>query len=64
VRHSDVKRDADGNPVLPFVAKGATVLSLGTIVWDKPAFHQRGYLYPVGFRRYGPWSGGGGGRGV
>jgi hypothetical protein len=51
-KHStrEVQRDASGKPVLPFVAKGATILSLGTIVYDRPGYHAKAYLWPVGFK--------------
>ena len=49
--NSEIERDEEGNPILPFMAKGAQIQCLGQIVWDQPAFHQTQYLYPVGFRR-------------
>lgn len=46
----DVKRDENGQPILPIFARGASILSLGTIVYDRPAFHSKGYIFPVGFK--------------
>jgi hypothetical protein len=50
----EIKRYSQGNPILPLQVKGATISSLGTIVWDKPAFHARNYIWPVGFKRKMP----------
>jgi len=35
---------------MPVQAKGATIHCLGTVVWDKPAYHARNYIWPVGFK--------------
>jgi hypothetical protein len=45
-----VPRDDAGNPVLPITVKGTTILDLGEIVWDRPLFHSKQYLWPAGFR--------------
>jgi hypothetical protein len=51
VRVKRVKRHADGKPVLPVLARGgASVHSLGTIVYDRSLFHNEKYIWPVGFR--------------
>jgi superfamily II DNA/RNA helicase len=45
-----VPRDDDGTVVLPITAKGATIVSLGNIVHDRPKYHARSYIWPVGFK--------------
>lgn len=45
-----VARDEAGNPVLPITVKGTTILDLGEIVWDRPLFHSKQYLWPTGFK--------------
>ncbi|KAI9336638.1 F/Y-rich N-terminus-domain-containing protein, partial [Zopfochytrium polystomum] len=39
-----------GRPQLPIVVGVITILELGTIVWDRPAYHSERYIYPVGFK--------------
>jgi len=46
----DVPRDDEGKPILPYQIKGITILNLGAIVWDRPAFSSRNYIWPVGFK--------------
>jgi len=46
----DVERDSNGKPILPFMAKGATIINLGTIVYDRPSFYSKNYIWPVGFK--------------
>lgn len=46
----EVERRSDGSYVLPAEVDSWTVLSLGTVVWDKAAFHNQRYIYPVGYR--------------
>lgn len=41
--------DAEGNPVLPVSLNMVTLHELGTIVHDRPAYHTRRYILPVGF---------------
>lgn len=40
----------DGDYVLPAEVDSWTVLSLGSVVWDRAAFHNQRYIYPVGYR--------------
>jgi hypothetical protein len=47
-----VPRDDDGQVILPVTAKGATIHALGTVVWDRPNYHARNYIWPVGYKRY------------
>ncbi|KAI8642376.1 hypothetical protein BD408DRAFT_416686 [Parasitella parasitica] len=46
----EVERAKDGSYILPAEVDSWTVLSLGTVVWDKAAFHNQRYIYPVGYR--------------
>jgi hypothetical protein len=46
----DVERDTDGKPVMPFMAKGATIINLGTVVYDRQAFWNKNYIWPAGFK--------------
>lgn len=38
-----------GQPILPLQLGVLTVHSLGEIVWDRPAFHNKRYIWPVGY---------------
>mmetsp|Transcript_17252 Transcript_17252/g.19228 ORF Transcript_17252/g.19228 Transcript_17252/m.19228 type:complete len:494 (-) Transcript_17252:83-1564(-) len=49
-RLKKVTRDADGRAILPFKAKGATIHCLGTVVCERPKFHTKNYIWPVGFK--------------
>ncbi|KAI9244906.1 F/Y-rich N-terminus-domain-containing protein [Helicostylum pulchrum] len=46
----EVERSKDGDYVLPAEVDSWTVLSLGAVVWDRAAFHNQRYIYPVGYR--------------
>ncbi|KAI7866586.1 F/Y-rich N-terminus-domain-containing protein [Spinellus fusiger] len=48
-RRQEIPRDSLGNVVLPFSFASLRILSLGTIVWDKAAFHNDRYIYPIGY---------------
>ncbi|CAH2320383.1 transforming growth factor beta regulator 1 [Pelobates cultripes] len=41
--------DSCGRPVFPITLEGLTVYSLGEIVSDRPGFHDKAAIYPVGF---------------
>ncbi|KAI8370576.1 uncharacterized protein BYT42DRAFT_94301 [Radiomyces spectabilis] len=45
-----IEKDKDGHYVLPAEVDSWTVLSLGKVVWDRPAFHNQRYIYPVGYK--------------
>ncbi len=47
-----VPRDDDGHVILPVTAKGATIHTLGTVVYDRANYHARNYIWPVGYKRY------------
>lgn len=44
-----VPMDSQGNPVLPFSIGLHTIHTLGTIVWDRPNYHNKRYIFPVGY---------------
>jgi hypothetical protein len=44
-----VEYDSDGRPVLPLTVGVVTVESLGEVVYDRPAYHNRRYILPVGY---------------
>lgn len=46
----EVEKTKDGGYVLPAEVDSWTVLSLGSVVWDRAAFHNQRYIYPVGYR--------------
>jgi hypothetical protein len=48
-RVQQVPQDDDGNYILPVQIGILTVLNLGTIVWDRPNFHNDRYIWPVGY---------------
>lgn len=48
-RVQPIDRDEDGNPKLPQQIGVLTVLNLGTIVTDRPSFHNERYIFPVGY---------------
>ncbi|SAM00959.1 hypothetical protein [Absidia glauca] len=45
----EVDRDYNGRYILPVEVDSWTVLDLGSVVWDRVAFHNQRYLYPVGY---------------
>lgn len=44
-----VQFDSEGNPALPLSLNMITVHRLGEIVYDRPAYHSKRYILPVGF---------------
>lgn len=46
----EVERAEDGSYILPAEVDSWTVLNLGTVIWNKAAFHNQRYIYPVGYR--------------
>jgi len=44
----NVPLDDIGQPVLPFTIGVVTLNSLGAIVWDRAAYHNKRYIWPVG----------------
>lgn len=44
-----VEYDADGKPQMPLNVGVVTVEALGEVVFDRPAYHNRRYILPVGF---------------
>lgn len=45
----ELEKDEHGNYKLPVEVDSWTVISLGKVIWDKPAFHNQRYIYPVGY---------------
>ncbi|ORX51999.1 hypothetical protein DM01DRAFT_1336990 [Hesseltinella vesiculosa] len=45
----DVPKDRHGSFVLPVDIDSWTVLDLGSVIWDRPAFHNQRYIYPAGY---------------
>lgn len=41
--------DGDGRPILPLSLGVLTLLELGRVVTDRPEFHNKRYIWPVGF---------------
>lgn len=41
--------DSEGNPILPLSLNMITVHGLGEIVYDRPAYHNKRYIFPVGY---------------
>ncbi|KAF7732337.1 hypothetical protein EC973_005233 [Apophysomyces ossiformis] len=46
----EVKKNKHGEYILPAEVDSWTVLDLGKVVWDRDAFHNQRYIYPVGYR--------------
>jgi len=49
-RFKEVARNEDGTPQLPVTIGPITVISLGTVVYNRPAFHSDKYIWPAGFK--------------
>ncbi|KAI8883439.1 hypothetical protein K501DRAFT_184467 [Backusella circina FSU 941] len=47
---AEVEKDKNGQYILPAEVDSWTVLGLGNVVWDRAAFHNQRYIYPVGYR--------------
>lgn len=45
----EVDRDTCGQYILPVEIDSWTVVDLGTVVYDRPAYHNQRYIYPVGY---------------
>ncbi|EAY02795.1 F/Y-rich N-terminus family protein [Trichomonas vaginalis G3] len=46
-----LKLNEDGLPDLPLLlTASSSILSFGTIVWDRPGFHTEKYIYPAGYK--------------
>ncbi|CAO3647126.1 unnamed protein product [Mucor hiemalis] len=48
-RVQPIDRNEDGHPKLPQQIGVLTVLNLGTIITDRPSFHNERYIFPVGY---------------
>jgi len=49
-RYVPAELDEKGKPKLPIVLGNLTVWNLGTIVADRPKYHSKRYIWPVGFK--------------
>ena len=50
-RTVDIRRGADGRPVMPIVLTPSQyVISLGRVVHDRAGFHSPNYIWPAGYR--------------
>ena len=47
----EIQRNGKGEPIFPISVKGASVECLGEIVFTKPNFHSKKYIWPAGFSR-------------
>ncbi|KAI8338856.1 hypothetical protein BC941DRAFT_512101 [Chlamydoabsidia padenii] len=45
----EVDRDDHGQYILPVEIDSWTVVDLGTVVYDRPAYHNQRYIYPVNY---------------
>lgn len=45
----EMERDHSGQPILPVEIDSWTVLNLGVIDAERPAFHTARYIYPIGY---------------
>ncbi|KAF9118451.1 hypothetical protein BGW39_001162 [Mortierella sp. 14UC] len=45
-----VEKDADGNVKLPVTVGIITILNIGHVVYDREAFHNDRYIWPVGYK--------------
>ncbi|RKP09765.1 F/Y-rich N-terminus-domain-containing protein, partial [Thamnocephalis sphaerospora] len=51
-----IPRDAYGMPALPVQVGILTVVSLGHVVYDREAFHNERYIWPVGYMVKRPYA--------
>lgn len=49
-RYVPAEMDEKGKPKMPIVLGNLTVWNLGTIVTDRPKYHSKRYIWPVGFK--------------
>jgi len=49
VKAYHVDKDTNGNYILPVEVGLHTILSLGTVVHERSAYHNDRYIYPVGY---------------
>lgn len=50
-----VPTDAEGRTILPFSIGLHTIHSLGEVAWDRPAYHNKRYIMPIGFHSSRPY---------
>ena len=49
-KNTKVSYDDEGIPILPLSLGITTIHCLGTVVIDRPAFHSKRYIWPVGYK--------------
>lgn len=50
-----VPMDAENKTILPFSIGLHTIHSLGEVAWDRPAYHNKRYIMPIGFHSSRPY---------
>ncbi|EIE79854.1 hypothetical protein RO3G_04559 [Rhizopus delemar RA 99-880] len=45
----EVEKDSQGVYILPAEVDSWTVINLGTVIYDRPAYHNQRYIYPVNY---------------
>ncbi|ORY50877.1 FYRN-domain-containing protein [Rhizoclosmatium globosum] len=50
IRIQKYDMDDSGRPILPLTTGVMTIVALGEVVFDRPAYHTERYIYPVGFK--------------
>ncbi|CAG8639010.1 7013_t:CDS:2 [Funneliformis caledonium] len=55
VKAYHVDKDENGNYILPVEVGLHTILDLGTVVFDRSAYHNDRYIYPVGYSTQRPY---------
>ncbi|OBZ85029.1 hypothetical protein A0J61_06921 [Choanephora cucurbitarum] len=45
----EVDKDSKGNYILPVEIDSWTVVDLGTVIYDRPAYHNQRYIYPANY---------------
>ncbi|RKP12943.1 hypothetical protein BJ684DRAFT_20536, partial [Piptocephalis cylindrospora] len=51
-----IKRDSSGKPILPLKVGILRLISVGTIMADRPEFHNERYIWPVGYKVSRPFA--------
>ncbi|KAI9229069.1 MAG: F/Y rich C-terminus-domain-containing protein, partial [Piptocephalis tieghemiana] len=51
-----IKRDASGNPIFPLKVGILRLINVGTVVADRPEFHNERYIWPVGYKVSRPFA--------
>jgi len=49
-KYIPVPMNQDGTPLMPIQLRGLTIECMGKVVFDRPKFHAKRYIWPVGFK--------------